>query len=392
MSIASFKALSFIFLISMASTSIVFSEEKNINEINTLLKDEQAELKVLRKKIKKQELAISKAGKSESAALKNLQVIGNQLKLKERELKIYKWNFKNNQKKLLSIEPSLKKMEQKINTHKKVLGYRLRSIYKNGSIFPLEIMFSSNDINALFQNLKYMNLIAQHDAQLLRKYKIQYEKFEKDKRSLYAVRAKLVGLEKNAKYKKDEIVKTKKEKSILLKKIKKKKYFYKKVRKELVAASTNLNDLIDKLLVKIVSGEGLDISDKKGRLNMPLDGRILNKFGKKRVKEYDSYIVYNGINVKAKKGSNVKAVFDGTVLYTGELEGYGNLVIIGRGKQYHSLYGHLDTIKVSTESVVKTGEVIALSGDSGSLEGETLYFELRKSGKPIEPNPWFAKK
>ena len=392
MSIASFKALSFIFFISMASTSIVFSEEKNINEINTLLKDEQAELKVLRKKIKKQELAISKAGKSESAALKNLQVIGNQLKLKERELKIYKWNFKNNQKKLLSIEPSLKKMEQKINTHKKVLGYRLRSIYKNGSIFPLKIMFSSNDINALFQNLKYMNLIAQHDAQLLRKYKIQYEKFEKDKRSLYAVRAKLVGLEKNAKYKKDEIVKTKKEKSVLLKKIKKKKYFYKKVRKELVAASTNLNDLIDKLLVKIVSGEGLDISDKKGRLNMPLDGRILNKFGKKRVKEYDSYIVYNGINVKAKKGSKVKAVFDGTVLYTGELEGYGNLVIIGHGKQYHSLYGHLDNIKVSTETVVKTGEVIALSGDSGSLEGETLYFELRKSGKPIKPNPWFAKK
>ena len=392
MSIASFKALSFIFLISMASTSIVFSEEKNINEINTLLKDEQAELKVLRKKIKKQELAISKAGKSESAALKNLQVIGNQLRLKERELKIYKWNFKNNQKKLLSIEPRLKKMEQKINTHKKVLGYRLRSIYKNGSIFPLKIMFSSNDINALFQNLKYMNLIAQHDAQLLRKYKIQYEKFEKDKRSLYAVRAKLVGLEKNAKYKKDEIVKTKKEKSVLLKKIKKKKYFYKKVRKELVAASTNLNDLIDKLLVKIVSGEGLDISDKKGRLNMPLDGRILNKFGKKRVKEYDSYIVYNGINVKAKKGSKVKAVFDGTVLYTGELEGYGNLVIIGHGKQYHSLYGHLDTIKVSTETVVKTGEIIALSGDSGSLEGETLYFELRKSGKPIKPNPWFAKK
>ena len=100
MSIASFKSLSFIFLICLASTSIVFSEEKNINEINTLLKDEQAELKVLRKKIKKQELAISKAGKSESAALKNLQVIGNQLRLKERELKIYKWNFKNNQKKL----------------------------------------------------------------------------------------------------------------------------------------------------------------------------------------------------------------------------------------------------------------------------------------------------
>ncbi len=125
---------------------------------------------------------------------------------------------------------------------------------------------------------------------------------------------------------------------------------------------------------------------------MPLYGRILNKFGKKRVKEYDSYIVYNGINVMAKKGSEVKAVFDGTVLYTGELEGYGNLVIIGHGKEFHSLYGHLDNINVSTNRLVKTGEIIGLSGDSGSLEGETLYFELRKNGKPIKPNPWFAKK
>ena len=86
MPIISFKILLFIFLISMATTSISFSEERKTKEINALLKDEQAELKVLRKKIKKQELAISNAGKNESAALKNLQVIGNQLKLMEREL------------------------------------------------------------------------------------------------------------------------------------------------------------------------------------------------------------------------------------------------------------------------------------------------------------------
>jgi murein hydrolase activator len=123
-----------------------------------------------------------------------------------------------------------------------------------------------------------------------------------------------------------------------------------------------------------------------------LKGRILNKFGRKRVKEYDSYIVYNGINVRAKKGTSVKAVFDGKVLYAGELEGYGNLVIIGHGREYHSLYGHLDSIKVTVNNVVKTGKVIALSGDSGSLEGDILYFELRKNGKPIEPIRWFAKK
>tara|TARA_Y100000588_G_scaffold307786_1_gene332096 strand:- start:378 stop:1556 length:1179 start_codon:yes stop_codon:yes gene_type:complete len=387
-----FKVILFVFFISTINENAALSKINNTNEIDSLLEDEQGELEDLKQKIKKQELAIARVGKKESVTLKNLQVIGNKLKLKERELNIYKWNFKNNQKKLLSIEPRLKKTEQKIKIQQSILAARLRSIYKNGPLFPLQIMFSSNDINGLFRNIKYMNLIAEKDADLLQNFKSKYIEFKKNKMSLYAVRAKLISLEKKAKSKKNEIIRVRNEKSKILKNIKKKKYVYRKVKEELLDASMNLNKLIDKLLVKIISGEGLDISDKKGRLNMPINGKILNKFGKKRVKEYDSYIVYNGINVRAPKGSPVKAVFDGTVLYTGELEGYGNLIIIGHGKEFHTLYGHLNLIKVAANSVIKMGEVIGLSGDSGSLEGETLYFELRQNGKPIEPNPWFTKK
>ena len=306
----------------MGIGSPVFAAKKNVGEIDTLLKDEQSELKALRKKIARQENAISKAGKKESTVLKNLQKIGNQLKLKKRELNIYKWNIKNNQKKISSLQPRLEKAEQKIKSHKKILGLRLRSMYKEGPVFPLKIAFSSSNVNDLLQRFKYMDLIARKDSELLREYKNRLEQIKEDKRSLYAVRAKLVKLEKNTISKKKEIEKGKSEKSAFLKKIKRKKNLSVKVRKELVAASNNLNKLIDKLLVKLVSGEGLDISDKKGRLKLPLRGKILNKFGRKRVKEYDSYIVYNGSNVRAKKGTPVQAVFDGKVLYTGELEGY----------------------------------------------------------------------
>ena len=382
--------ITFFSILSLVSVvSPALAGKKVAGKIDTLLKDEQAELKILRRKIAQQENAISKVGKKESAVLKNLQKIGSQLKLKKRELEIYKWNFKNNQKKIFSLEPRLKKAEQKIKSHKKILGLRLRSIYKEGPMFPLRVAFSSNNVTDLMQRLKYMDLIVQQDSQMLQDYLTKLEQIKQDKSSLYTVRAKLVSLKKNTVSKKREIEKTKKEKSVYLKKIKRKKNLSVKVKKELLAASNNLNSLIDKLLMKLVSGEGLDISDKKGRLKLPLKGRILNKFGRKRVKEYESYIVYNGINVRARRGTPVQAVFDGKVLYTGELEGYGNLVIVGHGKEYHSLYGHLDSIKVAANKVVKTGEVIALSGDSGSLEGETLYFELRKNGKPIEPVRWF---
>ena len=382
--------ITFFSILSLVSVvSPALADKKIAGKIDTLLKDEQAELKILRRKIAQQENAISKVGKKESAVLKNLQKIGSQLKLKRRELEIYKWNFKNNQKKIFSLEPRLKKAEQKIKSHKKILGLRLRSIYKEGPMFPLRVAFSSNNLTDLMQGLKYMDLITQQVSQTLQEYLMKLEKIKQDKTSLYKVRAKLVSLKKNTLSKKREIEKTKKEKSVYLKKIKRKKNQSVKVRKELLASSNNLNSLIDKLLMKLVSGEGLDISDKKGRLKLPLKGRILNKFGRKRVKEYESYIVYNGINFRARRGTPVQAVFDGKVLYSGELEGYGNLVIVGHGKEYHSLYGHLDSIKVAANKVVKTGEVIALSGDSGSLEGETLYFELRKNGKPIEPVRWF---
>ena len=382
----------FAFIFFSVGPVIVYSVPANQNkadEIDSLLKDEQSELQILRKKIVRQERAISKAGAKESAVLKNLQKIGNQLKLKERELNIYQWNFKNTQKKISSLEKMLKKAEQKIEYHKNILGLRIRSIYKEGSLFPFKIIFSSSNVTDLLQNIKYMELLARHDSELVHGYKKQAVKIKQDRRSLYEVKAKLVNLKKYTINKKKEIERTKNEKAVFLKKIKKKKSLNEIARKELVAASDKLNKIIDKLLLKLVSGEGLDISDKKGRLKLPLRGRILNKFGRKRVKEYDSYIVYNGINVRAKKGSSVKAIFDGKVLYAGELEGYGNLVIIGHGKKYHSLYGHLDYIKVRPDNVVRTGDTIALSGDSGSLDGESLYFELRKDGKPVEPITWF---
>ena len=100
----------FFTILSLVSVPSPVLAGKNVDEkIDKLLEDEQAELKILRRKIAQQENAISKVGKKESAVLKNLRKIGSQLKLKKRELEIYKWNFKNNQKKIFSLEPRLKK-------------------------------------------------------------------------------------------------------------------------------------------------------------------------------------------------------------------------------------------------------------------------------------------
>ena len=374
---------------SFVFASTVWPAKKTTKEINSLLKDEKKELKILKKKIARQEKLLSSVGKKEGKLLGKLKKIDNQIKLKERELKIYQWNSLINKKKLAKLEKNLNINKKELKAQKILLGKRFRQIYKEGPVFPLKVAFSSESISDLLQRLKYMELVAEHDANLMADYRIRLDGLNGEKESLLAVRAKLVRLEKDALGKQGEIEKAKKDKKYFLKKSNKKKRLGIQTRKELLKASNNLNDLIGKLLTKLVSGAGLDITDKKGRLSLPVKGKILNKFGRQKDKQFASFIVHNGINIRVRTGVSVRSVFDGKVLYTGELEGYGNLVIIGHGKDYHSLYGHLNRISVKQNQMVQTGDIIGLSGDTGSLIGETLYFEMRKNGKPIEPVRWF---
>jgi len=359
------------------------------DDIQFQIGQEKTELEKLKEKIARQEKAIKRAGKKENSALMTLQKIGNRLKLKERELKIYQWNKKINQDKILRLEKKIALAEIHLFGQKKILGKRLRAIYKEGSMFPVKVLFSSENFNDLIQRIKYMGLITEYDARIFEKYNFRFNLLAEEKRALLEARAKLDQLQKDTEKNKEAINNRKNEKSIFLKKLKREKSLNVKVKNELLLASKNLNGLISRLEEKLVLGEGLDIIDKKGKLLLPVIGKVLNKFGKKRDKHYDTFIVYNGIDIKVQKGTPVRSIFAGKVLYANQLKGYGNLIIIGHGSDYHSLYGHLDEIITKVGRTVRASQIIGRSGDTGSLVGETLYFELRHKGNPIEPTRWF---
>jgi len=270
-----------------------------------------------------------------------------------------------------------------------ILAKRLRMTYKEGNLFPLKVLFSADNVNDLMQRIKYLEMVTSYDSSIFQKYHEKLHELEMEKENLLQTRAKLLELEQEALNKKEEIRQEKEEKASLLLRLKNEKKMAIQARQELINASGALNNLISGLEKKLESGEGLNFEESKGYLYAPVTGDILNHIGKKRDRNYESYIVYNGINIKTPKGTPVRAVYEGKVLFTGSLEGYGNLIILGHGEKYHSLYGHLDEIITAVGKKVRSGQIIAKSGDSGSLVGESLYFELRQMGKPIEPTGWF---
>ena len=96
----------------------------------------------------------------------------------------------------------------------------------------------------------------------------------------------------------------------------------------------------------------------------------------------------NGIDIDAAEGTGITAVAAGQVLYTGWFRGYGNLIIVDHGGEYYTLYAHASNIRVAEGDEVKQGQAIGTVGDTGSLQGPRLYFEVRHGGRPQDPAQW----
>lgn len=123
----------------------------------------------------------------------------------------------------------------------------------------------------------------------------------------------------------------------------------------------------------------------RGKLSWPVAGSIELRFGEPIVAKFLS----DGIEIAADRGKNVRAVHEGRVIYADWLEGRGLLLILDHGGGYLSLYGHNEQLFKAVGATVQAGDVIATVGDSGGRSRPGLYFQLRRSGKAINPAGWF---
>ena len=133
---------------------------------------------------------------------------------------------------------------------------------------------------------------------------------------------------------------------------------------------------------------GGDFAAERGHLPMPAKGVVVRGFGRHEDPELGTETLSTGVVIDAPLGAPVRAVYDGRVVYSGWYKGYGNLVIIDHGGGHHTLYGHLLAISRARGESVTQGTVIGEVGDTGSLRGPQLFFELRAGRRPVDPRRW----
>jgi murein DD-endopeptidase MepM/ murein hydrolase activator NlpD len=107
----------------------------------------------------------------------------------------------------------------------------------------------------------------------------------------------------------------------------------------------------------------------------PLRGRVISGFPKS-----------DGLDLAVPEGTAVHAADDGVVAYAGsELKGYGNLILIRHANGFVTAYAHASELIVKRNDQVRRGQVIAKSGQTGSVSSPQLHFEIRKGSTPVDP-------
>ena len=124
---------------------------------------------------------------------------------------------------------------------------------------------------------------------------------------------------------------------------------------------------------------------------MPVKGKIVSLFGPYKNTKFNVVNFRSGIVIKADRGEPIRSVCAGRTVYSSWFKGYGNMIIIDHGDNYYTVYAHVEEIFKKKGDMVETGEVIATVGDTGSMSGPRLHFEVRHHGKPLNPLNWIDK-
>lgn len=119
-----------------------------------------------------------------------------------------------------------------------------------------------------------------------------------------------------------------------------------------------------------------------GKFMRPIDGKTISKFGPK-----DDGLHNDGINIKAAKGTPVRAAENGVVAYVGnEMQGYGNLILVRHQDRWMTAYAHMDKTLVKKGDVVKVGQSIGTVGSTGGVDSPQLHFEVRRGTEAMNPD------
>ena len=262
---------------------------------------------------------------------------------------------------------------------------RLLSLYRLTQRSPLEILLPADDVATLVWRARAMSSLVRSDLDALEETRSVAEFQRASLEQLDSWKRQVGGRLEELQAEAEEAAAQQSELGDALQLLQARTRAAGTVLGELTRSQAQLQATLDQLQGEPESG---GFGALRGKLSLPTLGRIEVAFGKLVHPRFNTVTVQKGLDIRAAAGAPVKALAPATVAWTGWLKGYGNLVVLDQGDGYHTLFAHLAEVFRPVGSHVFAGEVVGTVGDSGSLKGPYLYFEVRRRGLAVDPLPW----
>jgi len=299
-------------------------------------------------------------------------------------------------KEISAAEKNIKEYEEKLQVENELLRKRLRALYTTGGTGYMEILFDSKSFSDFFRKVDSIKRIVDYDKELEESIINSKKIIESNKSEAEKKKSKIVVLKNQAEAQRKDIEKNSNEKKKLMASLEKDKVAYEKMIAKEESEAKRLQDIIQKKLEegnkKGTTGSGggtvvnrNDLHCVTGRgytITSPYGWRVHPVLGYRRF--------HAGLDIGVPYGTPLYSLKDGVVIYSGVMDGYGNVVMINHG-DITSLYAHNSTLLVSEGQSVKGGQMITYSGNSGLSSGPHLHFEIRTSSGTVNPEPYYIR-
>jgi septal ring factor EnvC (AmiA/AmiB activator) len=357
------------------------------------------DLEGIKKKIEKEKKGLSRLEDREGSVLESLGKIQTELENRTREMNVASTKLTSVARELAGKQAEANRLADSIAARLDMLRKRAAALYRwQRTGTPFIILNGNVSLGSFMQRQHYLAAAVSFDRELLAKLEDENRRQAALRDELAQKREELAGQKQALGAAKQAMSKEAQKKQALLTSVRRQKQTRLRALREMEAAAKRLERMMEEIarraLVKprelpSTPSPGSGLAALRGRLEWPVRGQVIAPFGKFKHPEFTAEIVRKGIDLTAPEGEEIKAVEKGRVVYADRFSGYGNMVIVDHGERYYTIYGHLSEIVKKNGETVSRGEVLGRAGDSDSLAGAKLYFEIRKDGRSLDPVPWF---
>ncbi len=354
--------------------------------------DPRAQLKALEARRAAEEAAARALAAREVSLLDTLGEAEQALSQAETEARRAEGERAQSERRLEKARSDETTAQARLERQGRELRPRLAARQRMGQLGELRLLLASASLADLVKRRALIDRILEHDLAALKDARATLAERERARLVRAAETARVAALAAEAQKRRAEAAARSEERRTLLGAIRGARALHERAATEVAGQERKLAEFITALPPPAPGSAPFHtgFGALRGRLPHPADGSVEVGFGRVVNPRFNTVTVQKGVDIGARKGEPVRAVAPGRVAHAGWFKGYGNLVIVDHGDGYFTLVAHLDSMSTAMGEEVSAGTLLGTVGETGSLKGPYLYFEIRDKGKPVDPRAWLA--